>query len=181
MDFFVSFMRSNRHSEPLHRGWLAVVLTFILAWVVTQVFIPKVRTFALKVGWADRPNARRLNREPWQMLGDWLFMQEYWLDHFSHLSGSIVIAKVQAQILAILLGGSVLVLVGFIDDQFGLPTLFRLLVQILAACCLLLAALKSIWCCWTTLRLFSVDSGYRFFWMCGDYQCSQSDGTGWMD
>ncbi len=38
-----------------------------------------------------------------------------------------------AQLLAILLGGSILVLVGFIDDQFGLPPLFRLLTQILTA------------------------------------------------
>ncbi|MEO1185824.1 MAG: MraY family glycosyltransferase, partial [Cyanobacteria bacterium J06636_27] len=36
-------------------------------------------------------------------------------------------------VLTVLLGGSILVLVGFIDDQFGLPASFRLLVQILTA------------------------------------------------
>jgi UDP-GlcNAc:undecaprenyl-phosphate GlcNAc-1-phosphate transferase len=143
MDFFVNFMHSIGIAEPLHRGWLAVVLTFILAWVVTQIFIPKVRTFALKVGWADRPNARRLNREPLANAGGLAI-------YAGVLAGlilatclaPIVIAKVQAQILAILLGGSVLVLVGFIDDQFGLPPLFRLLVQILAALLLITCGIK---------------------------------------
>jgi UDP-GlcNAc:undecaprenyl-phosphate/decaprenyl-phosphate GlcNAc-1-phosphate transferase len=56
----------------------------------------------------------------------------------------IVIAKVQVSILAILLGGSVLVLVGFIDDQLpdGLPALFRLVVQILAALLLVVCQIQ---------------------------------------
>ena len=37
------------------------------------------------------------------------------------------------QVLAILLGGSFLIMAGFIDDQFGLPPVFRLLVQLVAA------------------------------------------------
>jgi UDP-GlcNAc:undecaprenyl-phosphate GlcNAc-1-phosphate transferase len=47
---------------------------------------------------------------------------------------------VLAQVLTILLGGSFLVLVGFIDDQFGLHPYIRLLAQVLAA--ILLAASK---------------------------------------
>jgi len=31
---------------------------------VTWSLIPAVRSFALRVGWADLPNERRLNREP---------------------------------------------------------------------------------------------------------------------
>jgi UDP-GlcNAc:undecaprenyl-phosphate GlcNAc-1-phosphate transferase len=36
------------------------------------------------------------------------------------------------QVLAILLGGSFLIMAGFIDDQFGLPPVFRILVQLVA-------------------------------------------------
>jgi UDP-GlcNAc:undecaprenyl-phosphate GlcNAc-1-phosphate transferase len=44
----------------------------------------------------------------------------------------IVIEAVQVQVLAILLGGSFLIMAGFIDDQFGLPPVFRILVQLVA-------------------------------------------------
>ena len=37
------------------------------------------------------------------------------------------------EVLAILLGGSFMIMAGFIDDQFGLPPVFRLLVQLIAA------------------------------------------------
>ena len=53
-----------------------------------------------------------------------------------------VLAKVQVAILAILLGGSILVLVGFIDDQYGLPALFRLMVQILTALLLVVCKIQ---------------------------------------
>jgi UDP-GlcNAc:undecaprenyl-phosphate GlcNAc-1-phosphate transferase len=49
------------------------------------------------------------------------------------LFGRILITSVQLQILAILLGGAFVMLAGFIDDQHGLPPLFRLGVQIVGA------------------------------------------------
>ena len=48
-------------ADPLGRGFLSVVLTFITAWVFTWLFIPRLRAFAVQAGWADMPNARRLN------------------------------------------------------------------------------------------------------------------------
>jgi UDP-GlcNAc:undecaprenyl-phosphate/decaprenyl-phosphate GlcNAc-1-phosphate transferase len=143
MDILFSFMKSIGISDPRGTGWLSVVLTFILAWGVTHRFIPKLRTFALKVGWADQPNQRRLNREPLANAGG--------LAIFTGVIAALILAaclspmvwsKVLVQILAILLGASILVLVGFIDDQFGLPPLFRLLVQILAALLLVVVGIK---------------------------------------
>jgi UDP-GlcNAc:undecaprenyl-phosphate/decaprenyl-phosphate GlcNAc-1-phosphate transferase len=133
---FESFMNSIGIADPHGRGWLSVVLTFMFAWIVTYLFIPKVRTFALKVGWADLPNARRLNQEPLPNAGGLaIYTGVIAAIILAGCLAPIVIAKVQVSILAILLGGSVLVLVGFIDDQLpdGLPALFRLVVQILAA------------------------------------------------
>jgi UDP-GlcNAc:undecaprenyl-phosphate GlcNAc-1-phosphate transferase len=45
----------------------------------------------------------------------------------------IGIEDVQINVLAILLGASFMIMAGFIDDQFGLPPLVRLLVQLVAA------------------------------------------------
>jgi UDP-GlcNAc:undecaprenyl-phosphate/decaprenyl-phosphate GlcNAc-1-phosphate transferase len=143
MDFVFNFMKSIGIANPESSGWLSVVFTFVLAWAVTHRFIPKLRTFALKVGWADQPNSRRLNREPLPNAGG--------LAIYAGVIAALILAaclspmvwtKVLVQILAILLGASILVLVGFIDDQFGLPPLFRLVVQVLAALLLVVVGIK---------------------------------------
>jgi UDP-GlcNAc:undecaprenyl-phosphate/decaprenyl-phosphate GlcNAc-1-phosphate transferase len=140
---FEHFMNSIGVADPYGHGWLAVVLTFMLAWLVTYLFIPKVRTFALKVGWADQPNARRLNQVPLANAGGLAIYTGVMAAII--LAGCLspfVLAKVQVSILAILLGGSILVIVGFIDDQFGLPPLFRLIVQILTALLLVVCKIQ---------------------------------------
>ncbi|HEY9670108.1 MAG TPA: MraY family glycosyltransferase [Waterburya sp.] len=129
-----NFLRSLGIADPSGTGWLAVVFTFCLAWGVTWRFIPAVRSFALRVGWADQPNARRLNQEPLPNAGGLaIYAGVLAALVLATLLRPIVIEGVLAEVLTILLGGSILVLVGFIDDQFGLPPLFRLLTQILAA------------------------------------------------
>jgi UDP-GlcNAc:undecaprenyl-phosphate/decaprenyl-phosphate GlcNAc-1-phosphate transferase len=141
---FESFMNSIGVADPHGRGWLAVVLTFMFAWIVTYLFIPKVRTFALKVGWADEPNARRLHQEPRANAGGLaIYTGVIAAIILAGCLSPIVLAKVQVAILAILLGGSVLVIVGFIDDQFGgLPPLFRLVVQTLTALLLVVCGIQ---------------------------------------
>ena len=140
---FDSFMNSIGVADPHGRGWLSVVLTFMFAWIVTYLFIPKVRTFALKVGWADEPNARRLHQEPRANAGGLaIYTGVIAAIILAGCLAPIVLAKVQVAILAILLGGSVLVIIGFIDDQYKLPPLFRLLVQILTALLLVVCNIK---------------------------------------
>lgn len=140
MDIY-SFLEKLGIAQPRGWGWLAVVFTFLLAWIVTWRFIPVVRKFALRVGWADQPNARRLNREPLPNAGGLaIYAGVIAALVLASLLRPIEIQSVLAQVLTILLGGSILVLVGFIDDQFGLPSSVRLLVQILTA--LLLVANK---------------------------------------
>ena len=140
---FESFMNSIGVAKPFKFGWLAVVLTFILAWLVTYLFIPRVRTFALDVGWADRPNARRLNQVPLANAGGLVIYGGVMAAIiFAGCLSPDVYAGVKVAILAILLGGSVLVLVGFIDDQYGLPAIFRLMVQVAAALLLVVCKIQ---------------------------------------
>ena len=131
---FYSFLQSLGIANPNGSGWLAVMFTFWLAWVVTWRLIPSVRSFALKVGWADQPNSRRLNQEPLPNAGGLaIYAGVVAALVLASLLRPIVIENVLAEVLTILLGGSILVLVGFIDDQFSLPPLFRLCTQILTA------------------------------------------------
>lgn len=60
----LEFLHRLGVANPYGRGWLTVLLVFFLALLFTWRFLPHVRRFALKVGWADLPNERRLNREP---------------------------------------------------------------------------------------------------------------------
>ncbi|MBW4555125.1 MAG: undecaprenyl/decaprenyl-phosphate alpha-N-acetylglucosaminyl 1-phosphate transferase [Trichormus sp. ATA11-4-KO1] len=129
-----NFLKSLGIADPSGTGWLAVVGTFLLAWLVTWRLIPTVRKFALRVGWADQPNARRLNREPLPNAGGLaIYAGVIAAMVLASLLRPIALQNVLAQVLTILLGGSILVLVGFIDDQFGLPPSVRLWAQIVTA------------------------------------------------
>ncbi|MFM6279160.1 MAG: undecaprenyl/decaprenyl-phosphate alpha-N-acetylglucosaminyl 1-phosphate transferase, partial [Dolichospermum sp.] len=93
-----------------------------------------IRKFALEVGWADQPNARRLNQEPLPNAGGLaIYAGVIAALVLAGLLRPIEIQGVLAQVLTILLGGSILVLVGFIDDQFGLPPSVRLWAQVTTA------------------------------------------------
>ena len=133
MDLY-SFLHALGIANPGGTGWLAVMFTFLLAWVATWRLTPVVRAYALRVGWADQPNERRLNREPLPNAGGLVIYAGVLAALvLATLLRPIVIEGVLAQLLTILLGGSILVLVGFIDDQFSLPPMVRLWTQILTA------------------------------------------------
>lgn len=134
LDFITDFLNKLGIAAPGRLGWVTVVLTFIIAVIAAWLFIPRVRHFSLRVGWADEPNARRLNKEPLPNAGGLaIFASVVVALVIATLMRRIVIEEVQVQILAILLGGSFLIMAGFIDDQFGLPPLFRLGVQLISA------------------------------------------------
>jgi len=134
LDRIVEFLDALGIAAPGRLGWVTVILTFLIAVVAAWVFIPRVRMFALRVGWADEPNSRRLNKEPLANAGGLaIFAAVIVALVIATLLRPIVIEDVQVQVLAILLGGSFLIMAGFIDDQFGLPPVFRLGVQLVAA------------------------------------------------
>ncbi len=136
--WLTDFLESLGIARPDDIGWLSVVFTFFLAAIATWAFIPHVRTFSLKAGWADQPNSRRLNQVPVPNAGGLaVFAGTLAALILATLLRPILIDWIKAEILTILLGASLLVLTGFIDDQFGLPPLFRLAVQVLAALLLL--------------------------------------------
>ena len=134
LDHIVDLLHTLGIAAPGGAGWIIVIVTFIIAALAAWRFIPRLRLFSLEVGWADKPNARRLNKEPLPNAGG--------LAIFASVTVALVVATllhpigiehVQVGVLAILLGGSFMIMAGFIDDQFGLPPVFRLAVQLIAA------------------------------------------------
>jgi UDP-GlcNAc:undecaprenyl-phosphate/decaprenyl-phosphate GlcNAc-1-phosphate transferase len=130
----VDFFHALGIADPGDSGWVFVILTFIIAGLAVWRFMPRLRMFALQVGWADEPNSRRLNKEPLPNAGGLaIFAAVTVALVITALFHPISIQHVQINVLAILLGGSFMIMAGFIDDQFGLPPVFRLVVQLVAA------------------------------------------------
>ncbi|WP_415814602.1 glycosyltransferase family 4 protein, partial [Deinococcus marmoris] len=143
MDSLSAFAQQLGIADLFGRGFFSVLVTFLTAWLFTWLFIPRLREFAVQVGWADQPNARRLNTEPLPNAGGLAIFAGFIVSVIvAWALRPIVVEIVNIQVLAILLGASLLVLVGFIDDQFGLSPLSRLLVQVLAAVLLIVNGLK---------------------------------------
>lgn len=129
-------------AEPLGMGFFSVLLAFFVALGVVWRFIPALLNVAIAKGWADQPNARRLNTRPLPNAGGLAIFAGFAVALvLAWVLRPIAIQGVAIQVLAIALGGSWLVLVGFIDDQFGLSPLSRLTVQTFAALLLMVNGL----------------------------------------
>jgi UDP-GlcNAc:undecaprenyl-phosphate GlcNAc-1-phosphate transferase len=134
LDPIVDFLNKLGIAAPGRLGWVTVILTFLIAALAAWQFMPRIRLFSLRVGWADEPSPRRINKEPLPNAGGLaIFASVIVALVISTLLRAIGIEDVQIEVLAILLGGSFLIMAGFIDDQFGLPVGFRLIVQLVAA------------------------------------------------
>lgn len=143
VDHIVEFLKSLGIAAPDRLGWVTVVLTFVIAALVAWRFMPRVRMFSLEVGWADAPSARRLNKEPLPNAGGLVIFSSVIVALvIATILRPIVIEEVQVQVLAILLGGSFVIMAGFIDDQYGLPPIFRLFVQLIGALLLVTADIR---------------------------------------
>lgn len=143
MDSLSAFAQQLGIADLFGLGFVSVVVTFLTAGLFTWLFIPRLREFAVQVGWADQPNERRLNTEPLPNAGGLAIFAGFIVSVIvAWALRPIVVEIVNIQVLAILLGASLLVLVGFIDDQYGLSPLSRLLVQVLAAVLLIVNGLK---------------------------------------
>ncbi len=130
-------------ADPQGWGWRSVVLTFLIAATVTWRFTPTVRRFALKAGWADAPGGRRRHQGPLPNAGGLAVYAGVVLALITaFLLRPTLLDDVLVKILSILLGGSLLVLVGFIDDQFELTPRFRLVAQTVAALVLYAAGVR---------------------------------------
>jgi UDP-GlcNAc:undecaprenyl-phosphate GlcNAc-1-phosphate transferase len=142
-DFIKHFLGAIGILEPGHLGWVTIIVTFFIAVVVAWWFTPRTLKYSLRVGWADEPNARRVNKVPLPNAGGLAIFCAVVLAVIAvTLLRRINLTNVQLQILAILLGGALVMLIGFIDDQHGLPPLFRLGVQIVAALLLVATGIR---------------------------------------
>lgn len=106
----------------LYRPLYLLILSFALAFF----FTPVVRRLAIRFGVVDRPDPRKVHSEPtprWgglAVFGSFIIVLLYNFDFSLPLKG-------------IMIGSTILVIVGLLDDKYGLSAKLRIIFQLLAA------------------------------------------------
>jgi len=108
------------------------IIGFIAAFIFSVAVVPFVRKMCLNQGFYDLPGERKIHKKPIPRLGGIAI----WVGTILSL---ITVVLLQGQypfgnsISAILAGGSIMFLLGIVDDTYGLSAKFKFFVQIGAA------------------------------------------------
>jgi UDP-GlcNAc:undecaprenyl-phosphate GlcNAc-1-phosphate transferase len=107
------------------------ILPFILAWVAGMLLIPLVRRFALNLGFVDRPGHRKIHKNPIPRIGGVAIF-------FGCFVGALPFLQENTATFGVLIGSTLIFIIGLIDDLIDLKARVKLAAQIIA--CLILFA-----------------------------------------
>lgn len=99
---------------------------FGLSFAVSLLVTPYIARLAFKIGAVDRPNKRKIHDTIMPRLGGLAV-------YLGFTASALLLLPSQARLGGILLGGTVILLLGIIDDIFDIPPKLKLLGQIVAA------------------------------------------------
>lgn len=110
-------------------------LMLIISFLGTIALVPAVRRLARHTGILDKPAARKLHLHPTPLLGGLAI-------YIASVTVVLVFLDRQAwdQAWAVLAGGTLLLVVGFIDDAVSLPVKFKLFIAMPSAALLLIVS-----------------------------------------
>ena len=112
--------------------WLFLfAFSFLLSFLLT----PLIRVMAIKLKILDMPDSRKIHKTAIPLLGGLVIYISYVMTLFLNFSFSI-------QLKGVVLGGTIILFLGLIDDIRGLPAGMKLLSQILASCTLIISGVK---------------------------------------
>lgn len=115
---------------------IQIALIFLLAFLLSWRATPVAREAALRFGIVDRPDGRLKNHvEPVPYLGGVSIF-------ISFLVSLALVFEFERQVLGLLLGGSIVVLLGLVDDFGVLTPAVKFLGQVLAASCLVKSGIQ---------------------------------------
>lgn len=114
------------------------MLAFVIAAGVALLITPGVILLAAKTGAMDAPDARKVHKKPIPRIGGIGIYAAFMVAMLSVLSFVDVTAEVKTEIIGLMVGGSLIVLVGVIDDYKNLPAKVKLVGQIIAAAVLVI-------------------------------------------
>lgn len=100
---------------------------FVIALMVTLLTTPLVKTVALKYGFVDRPDARKVHGRIMPRLGGLAI-------YLGFLAAMLALWPPYPSARVLLIGGTIILLIGILDDRFSLPPVAKLAGQVVAAC-----------------------------------------------
>ena len=109
------------------------MLAFVIAAGVALLITPGVIFLAAKTGAMDAPDARKVHKKPIPRIGGIGIYAAFMVAMLSIMSFVEVSPEVMQELIGLMVGGSLIVLVGVIDDYKNLPAKVKLVGQILAA------------------------------------------------
>ena len=112
------------------------VLAFLVAMVVAVAVTPAVIFFAEKTGALDAPDARKVHKKPVPRIGGVGIYIAFMVAMLSFMTYGELSDEVLTEMAGLMTGGSLIVLLGLIDDYKNLPAKVKLLGQIVCACVL---------------------------------------------
>ncbi|SHE58714.1 UDP-GlcNAc:undecaprenyl-phosphate GlcNAc-1-phosphate transferase [Caldanaerobius fijiensis DSM 17918] len=106
---------------------LKYILAFVIAFLLTCVFTPLAKKIAYAIGAIDVPkDERRVHKKPVPLLGGLSI-------YLSFLVGAIIFVPKNSHILGLLIGSTIIIIVGVLDDKYELSAIAKLFGQIMAA------------------------------------------------
>ena len=112
--------------DPFH------ALGFFISFMLAIAIVPLVRFICLKKGYVDIPNERKIHKTPIPRLGG----VAIWLCTLSTFAILVLLSRDYPHgngLSGILVGGSIMFLLGFVDDIYDLSPRFKLVIQAGAA------------------------------------------------
>ncbi len=105
----------------------AILAIFFVALMITAVSTPRIRRFAINLGFVDVPEERKLHSEPTPLLGGIAIVLGAVLALF--LAVYIIFGGIPPTVAGVLLAATLVALTGLVDDRRGLPAWLKLLGQ----------------------------------------------------
>lgn len=97
------------------------------ALLLAAFLVPLVKLLALRLGAVDEPNARKVHAKRMPRMGGLAIYFAFWIMVF-------LAAPTPKYLLATFIGGTLLIVVGIVDDISDMPAKLKLLGQVIAAC-----------------------------------------------
>jgi len=121
------------------------IWAFLLALVVALIATPLVIELAAKTGAMDAPDARKVHKGPMPRIGGLAIYVGFMAAMAFMLDFAQLPAEIARGMVGLLLGATIIVIIGLIDDYKNLPAKVKLLGQIFAACVLVAFDIRIEW------------------------------------
>ena len=112
---------------------------FLFAALVSYILTPYIKTLAFKIGAIDKPDNRKVHKKIMPRLGGLAI-------YIAFMIAAVASLELTKDIVGILLGGSVIAIVGVLDDKYQLPARkFSCWGRFFAACVLVAFDIRIEW------------------------------------